>query len=148
MTLDVDALRASFDLVITRQPDLTHVFYEELFVRYPESRALFFRRPQAVQEQMLAETLVAALDHLDDDEWLRDKLAGLGAQHAEYGVTEEMYGWVASTLLDTLAKAAGDDWTAETATAWRDALGAVASLMLAGYPTAPDDRSADTSASV
>jgi hemoglobin-like flavoprotein len=137
MALDVDGLRASFDVVIARQPDLTHVFYEELFVSHPEARSLFSRKPMEVQERMLAETLVAALDHLEDAEWLRTNLAALGARHAEYGVTPEMYGWVAGALLTTLAQVAGADWTPAYETAWSDALGAIQSLMLAGYPSTP-----------
>jgi len=135
MALDIDALRGSFEVVITRQPDLTHVFYQELFVRHPEARSLFSRGPMEAQERMLAETLVAALDHLEDAEWLRTNLAALGARHAEYGVTPEMYGWVAEALLTTLARIAGSDWTDEYQTAWSEVLGAIQSLMLAGYPS-------------
>jgi hemoglobin-like flavoprotein len=134
MALEVDALRTSFGLAIERQANLTHVFYERLFERHPQARALFTREPLDVQERMLGETLVAALDHLEDAEWLQVQLAALGARHAGYGVTEEMYGWVAETLVDTLADAAGDGWRPEYAAAWREALGAIAGLMLAGYP--------------
>ncbi|HXM54222.1 MAG TPA: globin domain-containing protein [Candidatus Dormibacteraeota bacterium] len=134
MALDVVALRGSFGVVIERQPDLTHLFYEELFVRHPEARPLFSSRPMESQEQMLAETLIAALDHLEDPDWLRATLGELGRRHADYGVRPEMYGWVAEALLATLEKAAGDAWTPGYETAWRDALAAIADLMLAGYP--------------
>lgn len=135
MALDVDRLRGSFELVLERQPDLTHVFYEELFARHPEARALFSRNPMEVQERMLAETLVAAMDHLEDGGWLSSNLAALGSRHADYGVTPQMYGWVAEALLATLAKAGGEQWTEAHQTAWTDALGAIQSLMLAGYPS-------------
>lgn len=137
MALDVAGLRASFELVITRQPDLTHVFYEELFARHPEARSLFSRNRMETQERMLAETLVAALDHLEDAEWLRSNLAALGARHAEYGVTPEMYGWVAEALLATLGRVAADDWSGTYETGWSEALDAIQSLMLAGYPSTP-----------
>ena len=138
MALDVELLRSTFDLVIHRQPNLTHVFYEDLFDKHPEARALFVRRPPEVQEQMLAEALVAALDHLEDAAWLSEHLGALGAQHADYGVTETMYGWVAASLLATLADVAGPDWTPAAESAWSDAIDAVASLMLAGYPRAAE----------
>jgi hemoglobin-like flavoprotein len=137
MALDVGALRTSFGVVIERQPDLAHVFYDDLFERHPDARQLFFRRPREVQERMLAETLVAALDHLEDGEWLTTKLGVLGAQHAEYGVTEEMYGWVAETLIATLAREAGDAWSPAYEAAWREALTAIAGLMLAGARSSP-----------
>jgi hemoglobin-like flavoprotein len=134
MALDVDSLRDSFALVIARQPDLTHVFYEELFARHPEARALFSRNSMPEQERMLAETLIAALDHLEDVGWLQSTLTALGAKHATYGVTEEMYGWVGEALLTTLANTAGDQWTETYEHAWRDALTAIVDLMLSGYP--------------
>jgi len=45
-----------------------------------------------------------------------------------------MYGWVAEVQLATLARAAGDAWSPAYEAAWRDALTAIAELMLAGYP--------------
>lgn len=136
MALDVGLLRDSFALVLDRRPDVTHWFYEELFRRYPESRSLFGRHSLEAQEQMLAEALVAAVDHLEDGEWLQANLGALGTKHAEYGVTEEMYGWVGESLLATFASAAGDDWTPELEQAWTEAYQALAGLMLAGYPQA------------
>jgi hemoglobin-like flavoprotein len=136
MTLQVNLLRTSFDLVIARHPDLTRVFYEILFARHPEARQLFFRKTIAVQEQMLAETLVAALEHLEEPEWLASRLAEMGGRHAEYGVTADMYGWVAEALLATLARVAGDDWSPALESAWTDALTAIATMMLAGHALA------------
>lgn len=43
MALDTGLLRTSFDLVLARQPNLTHVFYDDLFSRYPAARPLFGR---------------------------------------------------------------------------------------------------------
>src|SRR3712207_7888373 len=42
----------------------------------------------------------------------------LGRRHVDYGVTPEMYPWVARCLVDTLAELAGDDWTPAMAAAW------------------------------
>lgn len=134
MALDVRLLRDSFALVLDRQPDVTHVFYEELFRRHPEAKALFGSRSMEAQEQMLAEALVAAVDHLEDAEWLGTNLGELGGRHVGYGVTEEMYGWVGEALLATFAAAAADDWTPAHEQAWTEAYGAIAGLMLAGRP--------------
>lgn len=56
----------------------------------------------------------------------------MGRQHVSYGVTPEMYGWVADSLLRTLAEVAGSEWTAQTEAAWTAALLAIRDLMLAG----------------
>jgi len=132
MSLDVTALRASFELVVTRAPDLTSRFYEVLFARYPQAQALFGRNTRRAQADMLATALAAVLDHLEDAPWLSRTLGALGEKHVGYGVTEEMYGWVGDALLATLAEVAGAEWTPALAKAWTDAYGAIASLMQAG----------------
>lgn len=136
MALGVHLLRSSFDLALGRQPDLTHVFYEELFARHPDARPLFGRADMAAQEQMLAEALVAVMEHLEDVPWLKSTLATLGAKHAGYGVTPKMYDWVGEALIATLAEVSGDQWTAAHTAAWQEAFGAIAGLMLDGYPKA------------
>ncbi len=144
MALDVSLLRTSFDMALARQPDLTHVFYQELFARHPAAGPLFVGTDMAVQEQMLAEALVSVLDHLEDAPWLQETLAALGAKHAGYGVTREMYGWVGEALIATLAGAIGDEWTERQTAAWQEAFGAIAGMMLDGYPRAPSSATAST----
>jgi hemoglobin-like flavoprotein len=132
MSLNVPLLRSSFDLVVERQPHLTHRFYEILFQRYPKAKALFGRNTAVAQEKMLTDALVAVMDHLEDAPWLTNTLKALGAKHVGYGVTTEMYGWVGASLLATLAEVAGGDWTPALEAAWSEAYGAIAGLMQAG----------------
>ena len=132
MSLNVPLLRKSFDLVVERQPKLVTRFYEILFSRHPEARSLFGRRSTEAQAQMLQEALVAVMDHLEDASWLEQTLGALGRKHVDYGVTDEMYGWVGESLLATLEEVAGSAWTPELAEAWATAYGAIAGLMKAG----------------
>jgi hemoglobin-like flavoprotein len=134
MGLNTAVLRDSFALVVERQPNLTSLFYDELFSKYPQAQPLFSagRNGRAKQEQMLTEALVAVMDHLEDAPWLTSTLKGLGAKHKDYGVTREMYDWVGASLLATLAKVAAAEWTPEVEQSWKDAYGAISSLMLSG----------------
>ena len=134
MALDPQLLRSSFELVIDRRPDVTALFYDELFTRHPEARALFGRNSRQEQEAMLAAALSAVLDHLEDGQWLESALTELGRKHSEYGVIEEHYGWVGEALLATFAKVAGTDWSPECEQAWTAAYGAISSTMLSGAP--------------
>jgi hemoglobin-like flavoprotein len=136
MPLNVPLLRRSFALVIERQPRLTTRFYEILFDRHPEARALFGRSSGDAQARMLQEALVAVMDHLDDAGWLEQTLGALGRKHLEYGVTDEMYDWVGASLLAALEEAAGEEWTDDVAAAWNEAYGAVAGLMKASASAA------------
>lgn len=43
-----------------------------------------------------------------------------------------MYDWVGDALVRALAEVAGDAWTPRVATAWTDAYGAIACLMMEG----------------
>lgn len=129
MALDVPLLRRSFALVLERNSNPTHRFYEILFSRYPAVRPLFGRHSQERQERMLAEALSSVIDHLDDAPWLDEQLCALGARHREYGVTDEMYDWVGDALLATLAEISAPDWSAEHEAAWAAAFGAIARRM-------------------
>jgi hemoglobin-like flavoprotein len=129
--LDVGLLRASFGLVIDREPELTARFYATLFSRYPQARSLFGRNDPRTQQQMLQSALGAVLDHLEDAAWLTETLGALGRRHEGYGVTPAMYDWVGESLLATLAEIAADAWTPALAAAWGDAYGAIARMMQA-----------------
>jgi hemoglobin-like flavoprotein len=132
VALDSEILRSSFDFVVSREPELTLRFYEILFARYPQAQPLFGRNSRANQAQMLQGALMAVMDHLEDANWLQSTLTAMGKKHVDYGVTDEMYDWVGSSLLATLAEIAGPAWTPKLEAAWTDAYGAIAGLMKAG----------------
>ena len=140
MSLDVEALRGSFELVVSRSPNVVHRFYEILFERYPAARRLFSRNPSTQQEAMLTSALVAVIDHLDDTAWLAGQLSALGAKHIEYGVEDGMYSWVGECLVAALTEAAGDAWTPRIEKAWLEAFGAISQLMLSGAAKARSAR--------
>lgn len=131
--MDATVLEASLALVDRPDDGLTTRFYAILFDRYPAVRPMFSADigPQA---KMLREAVIAVLDHLDDADWLGSTLGALGARHAGWGVTPEMYGAVAECMLAAMADLGGDAWTDAMTDAWTEALTAVASLMLAGAP--------------
>src|SRR4051812_19923500 len=131
MPLNVSLLRQSFEVVATANPQFVPRFYEILFERHPQARALFPQNGMARQAEMLTQALVAVLDHLEDAPWLQGTVCALGAKHVDYGVTREMYDWVGASLLATLAEVAGPAWTPELQGAWAEAYGAIVSMMLA-----------------
>lgn len=129
MSLDPVVLRSSLNLVIERRPDLTHRFYEIFFSRYPQVVPMFGRNSQANQEQMLAQALIAVVDHLEDPAWLAETLRAMGERHKGYGVSAEMYPWVGECLLAAMAEAGADYWTPEVAEQWTQAYGAIVGMM-------------------
>src|SRR5258708_35703930 len=71
--------------------------------------------------------IVGQVDRVDD---LTLFLQGLGRDHRKFGALAEHYDVVGDSLLATLAHFAGDTWTPELASDWRDAFSPVASGMI------------------
>jgi hemoglobin-like flavoprotein len=132
VSLDAELLRKSFELIVDRDPAVTHRFYQHLFADFPQAKPLFRATRIEDQEKMLGEAIAAVLDHLEDAPWLTSHLGALGARHVDYGVTDEMYGWVGASLLKTFAQVSGKDWSPNVEAAWGAAYGAIVQLMQAG----------------
>jgi hemoglobin-like flavoprotein len=81
---------------------------------------------------MFLSTLLSIVDHLEDAPWLAQHLVALGAQHADYGVTDNMYAWVGGCLIETLAEGVGPGWNARIQLAWETAYAAICVHMREG----------------
>jgi hemoglobin-like flavoprotein len=113
-------------------PALGDRFYDKLFARHPAVALLFRRNTPRAQPAMFLSTLMSIVDHLEDAPWLAQHLAALGARHADYGITDNMYAWVGSCLIDTLAEGVGPGWNARIQDAWETAFAAISEHMRAG----------------
>ncbi|UDY23799.1 globin domain-containing protein [Nocardioides sp. Kera G14] len=129
--MDKELLTESLVLVDGQEEALTPRFYEILFTRYPQVRPMF-SADIAPQAKMLRSAVLAVLDNLDDSVWLTDTLGALGAKHSGWGVTPPMYDAVAECMIAAMEELGGSAWTPAMTAEWTGALGAVASLMLAG----------------
>ena len=131
MSLDLDALETSFDLVAPRGDELMDEFYSRLFRAAPSARALFPDDLRA-QKKMLLSALVLVRKSLRDFDAVAPALRRMGARHVEYGARREHYVMVGSALIAAMAAIAGDAWTREYEEAWKGAYQLVAGTMLAG----------------
>ncbi|MGK3992825.1 globin domain-containing protein [Sorangium sp. So ce1024] len=129
---DAELLRESFELVVQRDHEFPRLFYRTLFERCPQARPLFTRNSPGAQGTLFERALMAVLDHLEDDTWLSERLAKLGAQHVAYGVTPEMYDGFGEALVASLREVSAADWTDAHRDAWTRAYGAIVARMRAG----------------
>ncbi len=136
MSLNVKAIRESFDLVAPQADELAKRFYELLFENHADVKPLFENVETEDQQKKLIQSLVVIVKSLEEPEKLSRYLQDLGSKHLEYKVTENDYPAVAETLLLVLAEFAGDAWTDELEEAWAEALEAIAGLMLEGAANA------------
>jgi hemoglobin-like flavoprotein len=131
MSLDLEALETSFDLVAPRGDELMDEFYARLFAAAPAVRPLF---PPDLKQQktMLLAALVLLRKSLRNLDAIVPTLHRLGACHVAYGARPEHYPVVGATLIASLAAIAGDDWKPEYESAWSGAFEIVAATMLEG----------------
>jgi hemoglobin-like flavoprotein len=90
MSLDLEALETSFDLVAPRGEELMDEFYARLFAAAPAVRTLFPRDLQK-QKTMLLSALVLLRKSLRDLDAIVPTLRTLGARHVAYGARPEHY---------------------------------------------------------
>jgi hemoglobin-like flavoprotein len=132
MSLDLDALETSFDLVAPRGEELIDLFYAKLFAAAPAVRPLFAHTDLRRQKAMLLGTLVLLRKSLRDLDAIVPKLRALGARHVAYGAEPEHYPVVGQVLIESMADVAGSAWRPEYSIAWAAAFDVVAGAMLEG----------------
>jgi len=131
MSLDLEALETSFDLVAPRGDELTDEFFSRLFAAEPSAEALF-GADLGRQKAMLLAVLVflrKSLRNLDD---IAPTLRRIGACNAVHGATPKHYPIVGEMLIVSMAAIAEEQWKPEYEQAWRAAFTAVAAVMLQG----------------
>jgi hemoglobin-like flavoprotein len=132
MSLDLEALETSFDLIAARGDELMDVFYARLFAAAPAVKPLFAATNLRRQKTMLLGALVLLRKSLRDLDAIVPKLRDLGARHVAYGAERDHYPVVGEVLIASMAEIAGLAWTAEYERAWGEAFGIVAGAMLEG----------------
>jgi methyl-accepting chemotaxis protein len=132
MTLDLDALETSFDVVAPRGDELMDIFYERLFAAAPAVRPLFAGTDLRRQKGMLLSTLVLLRKSLRNLDAIVPALRGLGARHVAYGARPEHYPVVGEVLIASMAQVAGAAWRPEHERAWAAAFAVVAGVMCEG----------------
>src|SRR6188508_882704 len=136
MSLDLEALETSFDLVAPRGDKLMDVFYARLFATAPAVKPLFAGTDLKRQKAMLLAVLVLLRKSLRDLDAIVPKLRELGARHVAYGAAPEHYPVVGEVLIGAMATVAGSAWRAEYEEAWAGAFAIVAGAMIEGAESA------------
>jgi len=132
MSLDLDVLETSFDLIAPRGDELVDVFYRRLFAAAPSVKPLFASTDMRRQKAMLLSALVLIRKSLRDLDAVVPTLRQLGARHVDYGAKPEHYPVVGAVLIASMEEIAGDAWRTEFTSAWAQAYQVVADRMRFG----------------
>ena len=124
-------IRDTFELVKPMAVPVVMLFYGRLFELDPSLRHLF-KTDMRTQSKKLVDTLSLVIDSLDDFEALRPRLRELGRDHHRYGTQPAHYETLTAALLWAFGQALEQDFPPEARRAWRAALEAIASEMIAG----------------
>jgi len=136
MSLDLEALETSFDLIAPRGDELMDEFYARLFEAAPAVKPLFAHVDLKRQKTLLLGMLVLLRKSLRDLGPIVPKLRELGARHVAYGARPEHYPVVGEVLIGAMATVAGPAWQPEFEAAWGNAFEIVAGAMIEGAESA------------
>ena len=130
-TEQIQLVRSSWARILPIKEAAAELFYARLFNRYPEVRPYFKGnlKDQGSKLMTMIDVAVQGIDRLDT---LKDSLRQAGKRHREYGVKREDFPKVAESLLWTLKKGLGDDYTDEVEEAWSATYQHVAAIMAEG----------------
>ena len=126
----ITLVRESFAKVVPIREQAAALFYGRLFAIDPSTRPLF-RGDMKSQGAKLMAAIAAVVKSLDRIETMLDDLRALARRHDRYGVRDEHYASVSTTLLWTLEQGLGADFTPEVREAWATAYGLLSSAMIA-----------------
>lgn len=132
MSLPIELLDRSFELIRPRVEDFAASFYINLFHLHPQLKPFFAKTDMVEQRKMLMGALVLAINNIHKPEQIATTLKRLGGRHIKYGASLEYYPLFGEALLTTLEDYLGSDWTEEVEKAWFEAYHAITELMLTG----------------
>lgn len=119
MSNEAALMEASLLAVAESGADIRAPLFDKFFAAFPERRASFYNI-EASTPRMTNETLEMMLGLAKDKGWVWYQIAALEHTHRNYGDLPQVeYNGFVDLAVDTLAEAAGEDWTADTDAAWR-----------------------------
>ncbi|MBW2273281.1 MAG: hypothetical protein JRG96_08420 [Deltaproteobacteria bacterium] len=130
-----ELLRANLETILADEEKLMKRIYEDLFEEHPHAAEVFSEYSEAGQRQMVRETLMYSIDHLEAASWVKPNLVSLGQKHHAYEVTDEMYDWFVDCLIRVFAELSGPEWNEELETRWREVLDHISDLMRRAAPS-------------
>ncbi len=132
----ITLVQSSFDKVVPIADTAAGLFYADLFETAPETKPLFANADMAKQGKKLMTTLGVVVRSLGNLDMVLPAARELAIRHVDYGVKAEDYGKVGASLIRTLEKGLGEDFTPATRDAWVAAYGALSGVMIgAAYPS-------------
>lgn len=124
----IKLVQDSFQKVVPIAGAAADIFYDRLFETAPQVRKMF-PTDMSDQKGKLMQMLGTAVNGLSDLNAIVPAVQDLGRRHVGYGVEDSHYDAVGASLIFTLGKGLGDDFTPEVKEAWVETYGLLATVM-------------------
>lgn len=121
-------VQSSFSKVVPIADKAASIFYAKLFETNPSLKSLF-KGDMESQGKKLMTMIGTAVNGLDNLDAIVPAVQNLGKGHVGYGVKDEHYDDVGSSLIYTLGAGLGDDFTDEVKDAWTEVYTILATTM-------------------
>ena len=125
----VELVQQSFEKVVPIAGTAATLFYDRLFETTPGVKELF-KGDMERQKTVLMQTLGVVVRGLNQPETILPAVKSLAERHKDYGVQPEHFQSVGASLLWTLEKGLGDDYTPEVHEAWVAAYTLLSDVMI------------------
>ena len=126
----ISLVQESFAKVAPISDAAAEIFYADLFETAPEVKPLFSNSEMASQGKKLMTTLGVVVRGLSNLESVLPAARDLAVRHVSYGVEKDHYPMVGASLIRTLEKGLGDDFTDDVRSAWVTAYTALSGVMI------------------
>jgi len=122
-------LHESLQAIEDKLPEVVRRFYELLFNRLPEAKALFDGIEIEGQQKKLESVLVTLMCSFGRVESMTPVFEALASRHVAYGVNPSQLEQFMDCLLETFATVTGNAWSDEAAAEWTKTCQAVFKIM-------------------
>ena len=126
---DITLIQGSFKKVAPIADAAAEIFYADLFETAPQVKPYFAETDMKEQGKKLMTTLGVVVNGLRDLDKIVPVAQELAIRHVNYGVKAEDYEAVGASLIRTLEKGLGDEFTDELRDAWVGAYSTLSGVM-------------------
>ena len=127
-------INESLDHILCAADTLGKLFFEHFLDAHPEMRPHFQNADYARLHALLATALmVIARHYIDPEPAVEEYLQYLGRKHCEMGIRGNDYDKWGESMMASLARFHGDQWTPHLRDQWQEAIGKATKLLLDGY---------------
>ncbi|MDN4164788.1 globin domain-containing protein [Cytophagales bacterium LB-30] len=114
---EIKLIEDSWDYILANTQEAGLVFYNDLFEKNPELRALFTTDLND-QARKLVALITFSVNKLNEFDSLVSDIELLGLRHHAYGVKPEFYEMVRQSLMFMLEQGMGENWNTDLAETW------------------------------